>query len=78
MGCGSLEATVCPPSLRVICLPKSASPLTVPVEAARRALIDGAMPDLLVLAAYSLIALAVAYLGFVWFQGTRKGFADVV
>ena len=55
-----------------------ASPLTVPVEAARRALIDGAMPDLLVLAAYSLIALAVAYLGFVWFQGTRKGFADVV
>jgi lipopolysaccharide transport system permease protein len=55
-----------------------ASPLTVPIEQARRVMIDGRPPDFGALAAYSLVALAVAYLGFVWFQGTRKGFADVV
>jgi lipopolysaccharide transport system permease protein len=55
-----------------------ASPLTVPVEQARRVLIDGRMPDFAALGLYTLVSLVVAYLGFVWFQGTRKGFADVV
>jgi lipopolysaccharide transport system permease protein len=54
------------------------SPLTVPIEQARRVLIDGLPPQFDVLALYTLAALAVAYFGFVWFQGTRKGFADVV
>jgi lipopolysaccharide transport system permease protein len=54
------------------------SPLTVPVEQARRVLLDGSAPDWLALGIYSLAALAIAYAGFVWFQGTRKGFADVV
>ena len=55
-----------------------ASPLTVPVEQARRVLIDGLAPEPAMLVPYALAALLVAYLGFVWFQGTRKGFADVV
>jgi lipopolysaccharide transport system permease protein len=52
--------------------------LTVPVQQARRVLIEGLAPQFTMLAVYTLIALAVAYVGFVWFQGTRKGFADVV
>lgn len=55
-----------------------ASPLTVPVEQARRVLIEGRAPDFAALVLYALVSLLVAYLGFAWFQGTRKGFADVV
>ncbi|HEX4884403.1 MAG TPA: ABC transporter permease [Casimicrobiaceae bacterium] len=55
-----------------------ASPLTVPVEQSRRVLIDGLPPDWGALGAYALVALVVAMLGLAWFQGTRKGFADVV
>ena len=54
------------------------SPLTVPVEQARRVLLEGMHPDFVALGVYTLVALVVAYAGFVWFQGTRKGFADVV
>lgn len=55
-----------------------ASPLTVPIEQARRVLIEGQAPEPGVLGAYACVALVVAYAGFVWFQGTRKGFADVL
>ena len=61
--------------LRAIVL---ASPLTIPVESARRVLIEGSPPDFAALGAYALVAIVAAYLGFAWFQGTRKGFADVV
>jgi len=54
------------------------SPLTFPVETARRILFDGVPPSWSGLAVYTLIALAIAYAGLVWFQGTRKGFADVL
>lgn len=54
------------------------SPLTVPVEQSRRVLLDALAPDFGALAAYTVVALAVAALGIAWFQGTRKGFADVV
>jgi lipopolysaccharide transport system permease protein len=54
------------------------SPLTVPVEQARAVLIAGRMPDFAALGLYTIVAVAVAYAGFIWFQGTRKGFADVV
>lgn len=60
---------------RVIVL---ASPLTVPIEQARAVLIHGRAPSAVALGAYTLVAFAVAYAGFVWFQGTRKGFADVL
>ena len=54
------------------------SPLTIPVEQARAVLIAGRVPDFGALAIYTVVALFVAYAGFIWFQGTRKGFADVV
>jgi lipopolysaccharide transport system permease protein len=55
-----------------------ASPLTVPIDEARRVLLDARVPDFGALGIYSVAALFVAYLGFAWFQGTRRGFADVV
>ena len=54
------------------------NPVSLPVEQTRALLIFGAMPDLLGLAAYTAAALAVAALGYAWFQKTRKGFADVL
>jgi len=54
------------------------SPLTLPIEQARAVLIEGAMPDWLALAKYSALAVAVAWTGYAWFQGTRRGFADVL
>ncbi|WP_313929670.1 ABC transporter permease [Pseudoxanthomonas sp.] len=55
-----------------------ANPLTFIIEQAREVVIWGHFPNFAGLAAYSAIALAVAWLGFVWFQKTRKGFADVL
>jgi lipopolysaccharide transport system permease protein len=54
------------------------NPVSLPVEQTRALLIFGSMPDLLGLAAYTVAALAVAVLGYAWFQKTRKGFADVL
>lgn len=54
------------------------NPLTIPIEEARRVLLQGAPPDAAVLAVYWLVALVACYAGFAWFQGTRKGFADVL
>ncbi|MBZ9557622.1 MULTISPECIES: ABC transporter permease [Modicisalibacter] len=55
-----------------------ANPLTFIIEQMRRVVIAGQMPDWLGLTAYGLAALVVAWLGFAWFQKTRKGFADVL
>jgi lipopolysaccharide transport system permease protein len=55
-----------------------ANPLTFIIEQARDVLIWGRMPNWLGLGLYTLAALVVAWGGFVWFQKTRKGFADVL
>ena len=55
-----------------------ANPLTFIIEQARAVLIWGRMPDWSGLGWYALIALAVAWAGYAWFQKTRKGFADVL
>ena len=55
-----------------------ANPLTFIIEQARSVLIVGEMPDWGGLAGYMLAALFVAWVGFAWFQKTRKGFADVL
>ncbi len=55
-----------------------ANPLTFIIEQARDVLIWGHLPDWLGLGAYTLAATAIAWAGFVWFQKTRKGFADVL
>lgn len=54
------------------------NPLTFIIEQSREVLIWGRGPDWEGLLGYFLIALAVAWAGYGWFQKTRKGFADVL
>jgi lipopolysaccharide transport system permease protein len=55
-----------------------ANPLTFIIEQMREVLIWGRLPDWAGLLRYSLIAVATSWVGFAWFQKTRKGFADVL
>lgn len=55
-----------------------ANPLTVAIEEARAVLIFGRMPDWSALGGFALAAFCVAWIGYAWFQKTRKGFADVI
>jgi lipopolysaccharide transport system permease protein len=55
-----------------------ANPLTFIIEQAREVLIWGRMPDWNGLVVYTVVALAIAWAGYAWFQKTRKGFADVL
>jgi lipopolysaccharide transport system permease protein len=55
-----------------------ANPLTFIIEQAREVLIWGHLPDFTGLAVYTIVAFGVAWMGFAWFQLTRKGFADVL
>ncbi|HED16869.1 MAG TPA: ABC transporter permease [Gammaproteobacteria bacterium] len=54
------------------------NPLTFIIEQSRQVLIFGKLPDWRGLAVYTAISLVVAWVGYWWFQKTRKGFADVV
>ena len=54
------------------------NPLTPAIEQGRGVLYWGEPPDLPMFGLYLIVACAVAWLGFAWFQKTRKGFADVV
>lgn len=54
------------------------NPLTPVIEQAREILIWGHMPDWILLGGYTAAMCLVAWLGFAWFQKTRKGFADVL
>jgi lipopolysaccharide transport system permease protein len=55
-----------------------ANPLTFFLEAGRGLLIFGQLPDPIVWACYWALSFVAAWLGFWWFQRTRKGFADVL
>ena len=55
-----------------------ANPLTFIIEQAREVLIFGRLPDWLNLGIYMIVASTVAWLGYIWFQKTRRGFADVL
>ncbi len=55
-----------------------ANPLAFIIEQAREVLVWGHFPDWRGLGAYTLIASAIAWAGYAWFQKTRKGFADVL
>lgn len=65
-------------------LPESVShylflnPLTFVVEQVRNILIWGQQPNWNDLAIYSVISVFVAWFGLLWFEKTRKGFADVL
>jgi len=54
------------------------SPLTLVVEQARAVMMWGKNLDWSAWASYLIVSLAVAWLGFAWFQKTRKGFTDVL
>lgn len=54
------------------------NPLTPAIEWTRDALMWGRSPDLGAVTLYLAAAALFAWLGFAWFQKTRKGFADVV
>ncbi len=54
------------------------NPLTTVVEQTRNVLYWGVWPDFTMLGIYTALAALTALLGFVWFQKTRKGFADVL
>jgi lipopolysaccharide transport system permease protein len=54
------------------------NPLTFIIEQTRAVAISGQLPNWSGLAIYTLMALVVMWLGYAWFQKTRKGFADVL
>ncbi len=54
------------------------NPLTPVIEMTRDILYRGKLPDFAMLAIYWLATGVIAWLGFAWFQKTRKGFADVL
>ena len=54
------------------------NPLTFIIEQSRDALIWGKPPEWAALLLFFAVSSFVAWLGFVWFQKTRKGFADVI
>ena len=54
------------------------NPLTYPIEQTRAVIIFGDMPNWLGLGVYTMISVLICWIGFFWFQWTRKGFADVL
>lgn len=54
------------------------NPITLPIEQTRSVIVFGGSPDWIALSIYTVISAAVCWLGFWWFQKTRKGFADVI
>ncbi len=55
-----------------------ANPLTFIIGQSREVLIFGRLPAWSGLGIYMLVAIAIAWAGYFWFQKTRKGFADVL
>jgi lipopolysaccharide transport system permease protein len=54
------------------------NPLTPIIEQTRQALVWGNVPDIKFWSLTLIASAAIAWLGFAWFQKTRKGFADVL
>jgi len=54
------------------------NPLTIPVEQTRLVLLFGEMPNWTSYFLYTLISFIVCFMGFWFFQKTRRGFADVI
>ncbi|PWU27764.1 lipopolysaccharide transport system permease protein [Pseudomonas citronellolis] len=67
--------TALPENLRPLMM---ANPLTFIIEQARDVLIWGRLPAWRGLALYMLASSLTAWLGYAWFQKTRRGFADVL
>jgi lipopolysaccharide transport system permease protein len=54
------------------------NPLTFVLETSRNAIFLNQWPDWRGVVVYYLVAVAVMWLGWTWFEKTRKGFADVL
>lgn len=54
------------------------NPLTFIIEESRKVLVFGQMPNIAGWVIYLMASGVIAWLGFAWFQKTRKGFADVL
>lgn len=54
------------------------NPLTFIIEQSRDVLMWGRLPDLSGLGIYYVVSVIAAWAGFIWFQKTRRGFADVL
>lgn len=54
------------------------NPLTAVIESTRDVLVWGKVPDFQLWIIQLAISSVLAWLGFIWFQKTRKGFADVL
>lgn len=54
------------------------NPLAAPIEDTRSVMFWGKIPDMNVWLMYLVGSFLIAWLGFFWFQKTRKGFADVL
>lgn len=54
------------------------NPLTFIIEQTRAVLIFGWLPDWFGLAIYSFLSVLTLWIGYFWFQKTRKGFANVL
>jgi lipopolysaccharide transport system permease protein len=54
------------------------NPITPVIELGRDVLYWGKLPCFNVLSIYWLVTACIAWLGFAWFQNTRKGFSDVL
>lgn len=67
--------TAVPEALRPLIM---LNPLTFIIEQARNALVWGFLPDWVGLGIYTLTSAVIAWIGYAWFQKTRKGFADVL
>lgn len=64
-----------PPALQIVF---KLNPLTPIIEMLRDVLMWGRMPSVTQVGVSLLVGLVVAWMGFIWFQKTRKGFADVL
>lgn len=67
--------TAVPEALRPVLL---LNPLSPAMEAVRDLLFFGRLPNLALWGATLVLSAAFAWVGFAWFQKTRKGFADVL
>ncbi len=54
------------------------NPLTPVIEQTRQVLFWGELKGVLIWCVYLFVSLILAWLGYAWFQKTRKGFSDVV
>lgn len=54
------------------------NPLTAIIESSRAVLINGELPDWRLYIIYFVVSFNVMWLGFAWFQCTKKGFSDVL